>query len=403
MALPQQEFCIKLSMSSIEGRPLSVSLARFDDIDNPLIGVSLGFLALSGLDRRDAVGRNCRFLNAGLPMPLRERLRYCVRGGAPFMGVLQNMRHLGGGQTEIFENLLHLVVFVCGTRRYILGMQADVTGLNLDLVDGSRDAARLQKIFDSVLSASVDSWVHFQEGMFQSAPLYLHVRLSGSDEDDVYIKEDWEHSISESPTLVVPDQYMVLAPRFPKARSDDEALKFRFIQLGDCSDPMPNTAGGTDSVSTEAAAPVISISQALTGVETPTEACQSSCASASTTSSLSPSASTWTSTMKNQLRALNDEDPANVLSARGISKLGTASAAKLRAHFSHYGQVKAVHVPFVFKKRSREPRSAGRCFIVMDSPETAARILAEGSSHFVDGVAVSIERFSAKQSSDSAD
>jgi len=104
--------------------------------------------------------------------------------------------------------------------------------------------------------------------------------------------------------------------------------------------------------------------------------------------------------MANQLRALKLEDPACVLSARGISKLGMASAATLRAHFSRYGQVKAVHIPFVHKKRSKEPRSAGRGFIVMEKPETVSQILAEGSEHTVEGVKVSLERFIAKVSED---
>merc|ERR1719408_1030396 len=75
-APPMQEFCIKLSMASIEGRPLSVSLARFDDYDNPLIGCSMGFLELSGLTRKGVLGKNCRFLNSGLKFPLRERIQH---------------------------------------------------------------------------------------------------------------------------------------------------------------------------------------------------------------------------------------------------------------------------------------------------------------------------------------
>jgi len=88
------------------------------------------------------------------------------------------------------------------------------------------------------------------------------------------------------------------------------------------------------------------------------------------------------------------------MSVRGISKLGMTSSTTLRKHFSNYGQVKAVHVPFVHKKRSKEPRSAGRGFIVMDSPELVAKILARGSEHLVEGVKVLIQRFSAKESED---
>jgi hypothetical protein len=394
----QMEFCVKLSMSSIEGRPLSVSLARFDDIDNPLIGCSLGFLAISGLTRGEVLGRNCRFLNSGLAMPERDRLRKAIRSGGAFMGVLENMRHLGCGEIETFQNLLHLAVISAGSRRYILGIQADVTGLSLDLVDGGLDAVRLQKMMDSVMGASVDSWVHFQEGVYHSTPIYLHIRYSrnysyggyggtSQDDDEVLIEEDVEHSGTLA--IAAPDQYMVLAPRFPEGVPEhpvvDESLKWRFMLLGDCSDSLPP---GLTAMSSPG--PVLSLSQAIPVTDFPLEAFPPQ--------RISNDEESPTSTMKNQLRALNQEDPANVLSARGISKLGMSSASRLRTHFSRYGLVKAVHVPFVFKKRSREQRAAGRGFIVMDSPETVARILAEGSEHWVDEVKVLLEYFCSNES-----
>lgn len=380
-AAPMQEFCIKLSMASIEGRPLSVSLARFDDFDNPLIGCSMGFLELSGLTREGVLGKNCRFLNTGLRFPLREKIQHCIRSGTPFMGVLQNMRHLGQGEFETFENLLHLVLIVAGTRRYILGFQADVTGLHLDLADGSLDATRLQTMFDSVLSASCDSWIHFQEGMFHSAPIYLYIRY-GAGADEVHIKE--EEAYTQGRMMEAPDQCMVLAPRYPVPDQiqPDQSVKWRFLLLGVNQDPGSKPAP-------ECAPHVLSLSQALPVDDTPMDQFRSSCMA------LNPDANNWMSTMKNQLRALNMEDPASVISARGISKLGVSSATTLRAYFGFYGRVKAVHVPLVFKKRSKEPRSAGKCFIVMDAVQTVSRILADGSEHIVDGVAVTLERFSA--------
>jgi len=382
MSPPKQEFCIKLSMASIEGRPLSLTLARYDDYDNPLIGCSKGFLDLSGLNRQGVLGKNCRFLNTGLKMDLRERLHHSVRSGTPFMGVLTNVRHLGQGGFETFENLLHLVLIVAGARRYIVGFQADVTGLGLDIAEGSLDALRLQKMFDSVLSASVDSWIHFQEGMFFSAPLYLYIRYGGfpGSGDEVEIRE--EESGVQGRSLAAPDQCMVLAPRFPPTVPEhDQSMKWRFLLLGD------NEAGGAQQ---DGSPPVLNLSQAL-----PFGDCAGQDFRSESGANFNDEANHWTSTMKNQLRALNMEDPACVLSVRGISKLGVESAAKIRAHFSCFGQVKAVHVPIVFKKRSKEPRSAGKCFLVMNSTLTVDRILQRGTDHQIDEVTVSIERFAA--------
>jgi len=245
-----QEFCIKLSMASIEGRPLSVTLARFEEPDTPLIGCSPGFLALSGRTRQEVLGQNCRFLNQGCiqPLKLREKLRESVRSGMPFMGVLQNNRHVGRGKYEMFENLLHLVVVVAGTRAYMLGIQADVTGLNLDLSDGDGgDAIRLQKMFDAVLAARVDAWIHIQEGSLHALPLYLYIRHDDHDsQDQVEIVEG--ALCGGGPTLSAPDQYLVLAPRVhPQGLHGDplrNELRWQTLLLGEttesgCSNMLP--------------------------------------------------------------------------------------------------------------------------------------------------------------------
>jgi hypothetical protein len=111
------------------------------------------------------------------------------------------------------------------------------------------------------------------------------------------------------------------------------------------------------------------------------------------------------SSMKSQLQSLDGEDPAAVLVARGITKLGLESSERLRQFFSHYGTVKDVHVPFVLKKRRgvaklrpddapRQQRVAGRGFVVFSSAVDAARILAMGLEPVIHGVAVTLEPFS---------
>jgi len=106
-------------------------------------------------------------------------------------------------------------------------------------------------------------------------------------------------------------------------------------------------------------------------------------------------------TMKNQLQALDLEDPEVVIIARGISKLGLSADETLRDFFSKFGNVKCVYIPHTFKKKAwkrncREPRSPGRCFIVMSSQEERSKILAEATQYLVQDVEVSLEAFSAK-------
>jgi hypothetical protein len=464
---PTQEFCIKLSMSTIEGRPLSVTLARFHESDNPLIGCSMGFLKLTGLQRNEVIGRNCRFLNLGVDMPsdTRERLHHTMRTGTPFLGVLNNRRYLGNGCWETFENMLHMVVVFAGTRSYILGIQVDVTGLNLDLADGSQDAARLQMMFDSVLAAQADSWIHFHEGDQHSAPLYLYIRHAGDasiDEVEVVEGEGPEYE-QWAEMQQVPDQYLVLAPQFTPMSLPNEDKKWSFYF---------NEEAGPDKTSLSPRAPVSRRSPSRTPTpernwdpaeetrKTSNESRQTTAESTteqpgkwhmygsqdgygsqivptsikelqgvSSTDLNLPHNSTLaatleqasaelcvdsmgTPTMKTQLQALDLEDPMTVLIARGVSKLGINAGDALRDYFSSYGVVKAVHIPYTFKKRKRshhaegagggggggrETRAPGRCFIVMSTSQERNEILENaGHEHLVQNVKVTLEPFAAK-------
>jgi hypothetical protein len=111
-------------------------------------------------------------------------------------------------------------------------------------------------------------------------------------------------------------------------------------------------------------------------------------------------------TMKGQLQALELEDPATVLIARRISRLGFASAEVLEAHFASYGPVRGVHVshsrakslrPRGGRRRGDEVywrlRAAGLGFIVMYSAEDANKILRDGPEHNVRGTTVMIQPF----------
>lgn len=545
--MPQmQEFCIRLSMSKIEGRPLSVTLARFQEFNNPLIGCSREFLHMTGRPRNDLVGRNCRILNQGLDMPtsVRERLHHTIRTGAPFMGLLKNKRYLGNGCWDTFENALHIVVVFAGVKTYLLGIQVNVTGLNLNLTEGSSDAARLQLMFDSVLSSDPDSFIKAQERQFQLAPLYLHIRHAGDIKDEVWIVEgepqgdkwpvqqvanqqhvlapqfmpmrdvqgkpstaksaswadepfkgcevyaDASYTVSRTPTPPTPpcerrlqyesgevnDSWQAAAqalyqyksnrgndpgqatieasyeyetgmgndPGQPQVKASDE------YKTGDGNDPGQaavqasyeyKAGAGNDTgqaavkARSEDATTEAPDDESFTRQTSPADSVSYSSKGCTSTSpadgapinaSLSPPSKytslsaasiqehdqalkcVGTPTMKTQLRALDLEDPATVIIARGISKLGNSADETLKKYFDRFGAVKAVHIPHTFKKlkrskhgadgdaSARETRAPGRCFIVMSSPEERTRILAHATVHLVRNVKVSLEAFSAK-------
>lgn len=108
-------------------------------------------------------------------------------------------------------------------------------------------------------------------------------------------------------------------------------------------------------------------------------------------------------TMKRHLKELESEDAARIFIARRINRLGFTSAELLREHFSRYGEVKGIYVSNSRVKAGRgngddssdvfRIRAAVSGFVVMASAEPVAIILAEGSEHEVNGVALRLEPF----------
>lgn len=114
----------------------SVSVADPGGLDSELIAVSDGFVQMTGFDREEVVGENCRFMNEHCPpMPesQRKRLARACETGQPFTAVLVNRRKSG----ELFFNLLDLRGLIlarsaCGLEDLwiLIACQADVTHLD---------------------------------------------------------------------------------------------------------------------------------------------------------------------------------------------------------------------------------------------------------------------------------
>mmetsp|Transcript_9929 Transcript_9929/g.21064 ORF Transcript_9929/g.21064 Transcript_9929/m.21064 type:complete len:543 (+) Transcript_9929:129-1757(+) len=152
---------IKLSIQEMK---CSVTLADPDLYDCPLIGCSRGFETLTGYSRDEVIGRNCRFLNAGVPdFPAEtlSALRTSIADGSEFIATLVNRRKDG----TLFHNLLHMTTLFVKGKRYIVGVQADTTNVDLDL--GQKDHADLLRhVAKRVFNANLDAWIQMQALVF---------------------------------------------------------------------------------------------------------------------------------------------------------------------------------------------------------------------------------------------
>lgn len=131
------EGCFEDISSEIFGLPFSVSVAIPSIQDTPLIGISDGFLKLSGYSREEVVGQNCRLLLKGVPKDevrdgvRQECRRYCraahLRGLARMAYCIQFQRN-ARKNGELFWNMFMLSV--CPgpdkKRTYIVGLQLDL-------------------------------------------------------------------------------------------------------------------------------------------------------------------------------------------------------------------------------------------------------------------------------------
>jgi PAS domain S-box-containing protein len=159
-----EAFYETLTVTSFRNSRISVTLANPDLPDCPLVGVSQGFEQMTGYSRAEIIGRNCRFLNHGCPMPKQTRhdLRVATRSLKGFIGVLVNRRK--GGQ--IFKNLLRMSMLRVGNRKFLLGVQADVTNSDADLqIEEHRQ--ELNRLVDNIFAAHVDTWAAIQDACFR--------------------------------------------------------------------------------------------------------------------------------------------------------------------------------------------------------------------------------------------
>ena len=103
-----------------------ITLSDPDQPDNPIVYANEAFELITGYDRDEIVGRNCRFLQEDdRDQPEIERIREALREQTPVTVTLRNYRKDG----ELFHNQFSIrpLFDQQGKLIYYLGTQYDVT------------------------------------------------------------------------------------------------------------------------------------------------------------------------------------------------------------------------------------------------------------------------------------
>ncbi|MFW5963421.1 MAG: PAS domain-containing protein, partial [Natronomonas sp.] len=122
----QRQEELELYERAIDGAGIGISIADANEEDLPLVYVNEGFLVITGYDREDVIGRNCRFLQGEATEEATvDEIRAGLADERPVSVEIRNYRKSG----EQFWNALDIMpVFdEDGEVTHFLGFQRDVT------------------------------------------------------------------------------------------------------------------------------------------------------------------------------------------------------------------------------------------------------------------------------------
>ena len=161
-----------------EKSPVALTLADARLPDMPLVVANAAFLDLTGYDRDEVMGRNCRFLQADLPNDdARTEVHAVIARGGQGQIVFRNRTKSG----EDFDNLLFLQGLEerDGTARYFIGSQfllePSVTERRIDSHLAHIDAA-VARVLESQNSLRVEQRRMFANAAYAVANAWLALR-----------------------------------------------------------------------------------------------------------------------------------------------------------------------------------------------------------------------------------
>jgi len=121
-----------------------ITLSDPDLEDNPIVYANESFERITGYDRDEIIGRNCRFLQGSdREQPEIDAIRSAIRAHESVTVTLRNYRRDG----TLFHNRFSLRPLVdrAGNTVYFLGMQYDVT----EQIQAEAELERLNALLDS--------------------------------------------------------------------------------------------------------------------------------------------------------------------------------------------------------------------------------------------------------------
>ncbi|MFC7041975.1 PAS domain S-box protein [Halonotius sp. GCM10025705] len=125
-AREEQEAELRMKTEAIDAAPIGITITDPTQEDNPMIYVNDKFCELSGYDRDEILGRNCRFMQAGLSQKESiDAIRNAIDANEPVSTTVRNVKKDG---TE-FWNLVTIapVKDKTGDVQNWIGFQQDVT------------------------------------------------------------------------------------------------------------------------------------------------------------------------------------------------------------------------------------------------------------------------------------
>lgn len=109
----------------IENSPIAAVVSNPNLPDNPIIECNKPFLELTGYERDEVIGRNCRFLRGPQTDPhMIDKMREAIRAPKPVLVEVVNYRKNG----DPFNNAVMIVPLFDdeGKLRYFLGSQVEI-------------------------------------------------------------------------------------------------------------------------------------------------------------------------------------------------------------------------------------------------------------------------------------
>lgn len=130
----------------IENSPIAAVISDPRQPDNPIIECNQAFEALTGYQRDEIIGRNCRFLSGvGTETTLSKEITTAVRERRPVLVEILNYKKDG---TPFRNALLVAPIFDdSGELEYFLGSQIEVPDVSVQQTEDRRQNAR-QKVAD---------------------------------------------------------------------------------------------------------------------------------------------------------------------------------------------------------------------------------------------------------------